>query len=580
MKPPQGEGDFLIVTVHIQLSFKGEEGGAGFPEGRQWIMACKIIPAAPSLWKKINSPKDKGKAGEGRGTPYLAAGALNCYYKQIDHDVQEPDAPVKPNGLIMWKKTAFRWQNRVILLGLILGGVGFLGWLILGSMDGDDPWLQVPDQVAFMGPKTSFSIRAKDQDSGLKEVNVTLTQEGQEKEVLRRGFPPGGEPGAEVEIPLTLEAKALGLKEGKATLTVTVRDRSWRNAFQGRTTTVTREVEVDLLPLTVQLMAVSHLLNAGGSGCVVYRVSKPVKESGIRLGGRLFQGFPAPKGGKGEYVALFPVPQEAAGAVTAEIVARGALGTEVKQAVTLKIKPKKWRHDKMLLSEGFLRQVAAIFPEAHQGDPVQTFKKINQEYRKANHERVRQVCAVTQPQPLWTGAFQRFVGKPMARFGDRRTYIYQNRVIDDQVVHQGEDLASLINAPVVAGNNGLVVLAEPMGIYGNTVILDHGLGLFSMYSHLSRIEVKVGDRVEKGKPLGRTGTTGLAGGDHLHFGMMIQGEFVNPLEWWDGHWLRDQVEGLWSKPALAATPGAGEAAKPKADKKKPKPPKDKKGRRS
>jgi murein DD-endopeptidase MepM/ murein hydrolase activator NlpD len=479
----------------------------------------------------------------------------------------------------MWKKTISKWKNRVILLGLLLGGLGFLSWLILGALDSDDPWLQVPDQVALVGPKTSFSLKARDQDSGLKEIKVTLNQEGQEKVVLSKTFPPGGEPGAEVEIPLTLEAKALGLKEGKATLTVTARDRSWRNAFQGRTTAVTREVEVDLLPLTVQLVAVSHLLQAGGSGCVVYRVSKPVKESGIRIDGRLFQGFPAPKGAKGEQVALFAVPQEPPTVMTAEIVARGALGSEVKQGLTLKIKTRKWRHDNMLLSEGFLRQVAAAFPEAHQGDPVQTFKKINQEYRKTNHERMRQVCAVSQPQPLWTGAFQRFVGKPMARYGDRRTYIYQNRVIDDRVVHQGEDLASLINAPVVAGNNGLVVLAEPMGIYGNTVILDHGLGLFSMYSHLSKIEVKVGDRVEKGKPLGRTGSTGLAGGDHLHYGMMLQGEFVNPLEWWDAHWLRDQVEGLWAKTALAAAPDSRPAGRPKAEKKSAAPAKKQKGRR-
>jgi murein DD-endopeptidase MepM/ murein hydrolase activator NlpD len=131
----------------------------------------------------------------------------------------------------------------------------------------------------------------------------------------------------------------------------------------------------------------------------------------------------------------------------------------------------------------------------------------------------------------------------------------------DEQVHQGEDLASLINSPVPATNNGLVVLAEPLGIYGNTVILDHGMGVFSMYSHLSRIDVKTGERVEKGKAVGLTGTTGLAAGDHLHYSVLVHGYFVNPLEWWDAHWYKDQVEKVAAQTAPPAAE-AGQAAPP------------------
>jgi murein DD-endopeptidase MepM/ murein hydrolase activator NlpD len=141
----------------------------------------------------------------------------------------------------------------------------------------------------------------------------------------------------------------------------------------------------------------------------------------------------------------------------------------------------------------------------------------------------------------------------------------------DEQVHLGEDLASLVNSPVPAGNHGVVVLAEPLGIYGKTVILDHGLGLFSMYSHLSRIDVKAGDRVEKGKPLGLTGTTGLAGGDHLHFSILIHGEFVNPVEWWDPRWLKTQVQGQWPRAATGpAVTAAKRVAKSKTSSRKAK----------
>ncbi|MEJ2069192.1 MAG: M23 family metallopeptidase [Syntrophobacterales bacterium] len=247
------------------------------------------------------------------------------------------------------------------------------------------------------------------------------------------------------------------------------------------------------------------------------------------MGERFYPGYPAPKGQKGEYGAFFPIPFDAPAPLQAEIIARTGVGNEAKQSVSLHLTPKSYRHDNMHLSEGFLDQVAAKFPKAQQGDLLKTFLEVNRNMRQQ--------------------------GKAMARFGDRRTYIYQKQPVDEQV-HQGEDLASLIHSPVPAANNGMVVLAEPMGIYGNTVILDHGMGVFSMYSHLSKIDVKTGERVEKGKTVGLTGTTGLAGGDHLHFSVIIHGDFVNPVEWWDAHWLRDQVEKVW---AQGATPASAQA---------------------
>jgi murein DD-endopeptidase MepM/ murein hydrolase activator NlpD len=338
--------------------------------------------------------------------------------------------------------------------------------------------------------------------------------------------------------------------------------------FRGRTAGLSREVTIDLVPIRVSFQAVSHLLHAGGTGVIGYHLNKPAKESGVLTGGRLYQGYPNPKGAPGEYVVLFPVPQEGPPTQQVELVARTAAGQEVKQVVSLKVKPRKWKHDKLNLSEGFLRKVAATLPVTNPNDLLGSFLEVNRETRRQNHERYRQICAQSSPTPLWSGAFQRFLGKPMARFGDRRTYIYQNKAVDQQT-HLGEDLASLLHSPVVAGNNGVVVMAEPLGIYGQTVVLDHGLGVFSGYSHLSQIDVKVGDKVAKGAALGKTGTTGLAGGDHLHFDMILQGEFVDPLEWWDAHWLKDQVEAVWAKSGAPAPETAKPAPKEPKGKKKP-----------
>ncbi|WP_239027828.1 M23 family metallopeptidase [Geomonas subterranea] len=94
-----------------------------------------------------------------------------------------------------------------------------------------------------------------------------------------------------------------------------------------------------------------------------------------------------------------------------------------------------------------------------------------------------------------------------------------------------------------AANRGRVVWADDLGIYGQCVIIDHGLGLQTLYGHLSRIAVKEGEEVRKGDIIGDTGDTGLAGGDHLHFGVMISGQEVNPIEWWDPTWIRNNVTG-------------------------------------
>ncbi|MFW6123428.1 MAG: M23 family metallopeptidase [Thermodesulfobacteriota bacterium] len=473
----------------------------------------------------------------------------------------------------MLKKNRFSWGRKsgFFLAGLALGSLALLAWLVLGSLDWENPWVEISEQAAVVGPKSAFTLKAGDQKSGLKEVKVTIRQAGQEKTVLSRSFPPGGEGGSTVEIPVSLDPKALGLQEGKATFSVKATDRSWRNFFQGRGTDLTWDTEVQLVPISVNFVAVSHLLHPGGTGLIVYQVNKTPKESGVQIGERFFEGYPAPKGPKGHYAAFFALPLDAPVSLPAEIVARAGVGNEAKQSVSLRLRAKRWRHDNMNLSEGFLNQVAAKFPEAHQGDPLQTYLEVNRKMRQSNHDKIRQACAASQPEPLWSGAFQRLLGKSMARFGDQRTYIYQKQAVDEQV-HQGEDLASLIHSPVPAGNNGLVVLAEPLGIYGNTVILDHGMGVFSMYSHLSKIDVKEGDRVEKGKTLGLTGTTGLAGGDHLHFSMLVQGDFVNPVEWWDAHWVKDQVEKVWAQGAPAAAASAaqtseGSEAKPRQAKK-------------
>jgi len=80
-----------------------------------------------------------------------------------------------------------------------------------------------------------------------------------------------------------------------------------------------------------------------------------------------------------------------------------------------------------------------------------------------------------------------------------------------------------------------------LGIYGNCIVVDHGYGLQSIYGHLSEIAVHQGDMVKRGQIMGKSGQTGMAGGDHIHFSMQLEGVQIEPKEWWDGHWIKDHV---------------------------------------
>jgi murein DD-endopeptidase MepM/ murein hydrolase activator NlpD len=176
------------------------------------------------------------------------------------------------------------------------------------------------------------------------------------------------------------------------------------------------------------------------------------------------------------------------------------------------------------------------------GDLLQNYLAINGELRAQNDARLRALAAESRPEFLWRQEFMQMRNAAVkSDFADKRTYLYDGKPVDYQD-HLGFDLASTRAAPIEAANDGVVVLAEYFGIYGNAVVIDHGYGLMSLYGHLSSLAVEVGSEVKRGQEIGRSGATGLAGGDHLHFTMLVHGLPVDPREWWDDHWIHDRLK--------------------------------------
>lgn len=476
-----------------------------------------------------------------------------------------------------------RAPGLLFLLLLGVAGLGLLIWKGLTWFEGQPPEMALQPEVKTLGPEVKLLLQVKDGDSGLRSLKVQLVQGELKKVVLEQTFPGSrwhGGTQREVELPLTLTPKAWGFMEGPAVLQLESRDYSWRHFFQGNPGELSRPVTIDLTPLRLSFISGNEFLYQGGTGLVVYQVNKPVVRSGLLVNDRFFAGYPLPGMDTGRQLVYFAMPYDSSRPPTLELVAEDASGQIARVRLLYRLKPQRWRQDRINLSDAFLTAKMPEFqeldPELRRlANPLEVFLRINQQIREKNHRQVQEICAQSQPHSLWQGTFLRLPNsKPMARFADHRIYLYQGREVDRQV-HLGQDLASLERSPVPAANHGLVVFAGPLGIYGQTVILDHGQGIFSMYSHLSEMNVEKGRKVAKGEVLGRTGTTGLAGGDHLHFSMIVQGDFVNPIEWWDPHWLKDQVYRQLSPPKVAA---AGEAAPPTAAVKGRKPARPKRSR--
>ncbi len=329
---------------------------------------------------------------------------------------------------------------------------------------------------------------------------------------------------------------ATGIHEGKARLIVAVQS----NDLRASTDTTEADVEVILRPPSGTADDSQHYINQGGSELVVFTPSGYWSEAGVRVGDLTFRSFPDP-GHPGQRIALFAFPWDMPRDTVPRVYVKNAAGTESGAHFWFKVKPKKFRARDLVIDDKFLEKVVNQIDPDGSGDLLTRFLHINGEMRRQNNKTLSDLRLKTTEHFLWTESFLQLANsKVESEFADVRSYIYKGKKVDQQV-HLGFDLAVGQHTPVVAANDGKIVWAAPLGIYGNCIVVDHGYGLQSIYGHLSEIDVKEGDMVKRGQPMGKSGSTGLASGDHLHFSMQVGGVQVNPVEWWDEHWIKDHI---------------------------------------
>jgi murein DD-endopeptidase MepM/ murein hydrolase activator NlpD len=299
----------------------------------------------------------------------------------------------------------------------------------------------------------------------------------------------------------------------------------------------------------VEVLTRNHNLSQGGAGLILYKTTEPVTKSGVLVANRFSPGSSGYFDDPNVFLAFFAIPYDEGPEVQLCVTATDLAGNTSRTVFPHYINPKAFKNDVINVTDSLLKRTMAELEKVlargghSAASPLEAFLAVNRGERQENYKTIEDVCKNSDARLYWTGRFLRLPGSARkAGFGDHRTYQYEGKTIDNQV-HLGIDLASFAQSAVPAANNGRVAFAENLGIYGNTIFIDHGFGLFSMYSHLSRIQVSTDQMVSKGDIIGSTGSTGLAAGDHLHFSILIHNTFVNPVEWWDLTWIKHNITG-------------------------------------
>jgi len=433
----------------------------------------------------------------------------------------------------------------VVVLFLVSASI----WFLVKKLESHAPVVIQNQKIEFLNKKRILDFRVEDLETGLQSISVVIVQNKFQKEIYTEEFKGNlllGKGDIHYkDVSIDFDPVEMKLKEGSVALIIKVNDYSWRNRFTGNVTSFKEVFTIDRTPPSLTCLSTQHYINRGGTGLVVYQTTDDSVKNGVSIGDIFFSGFPvAASTSENVYIAYFAVPYNKK-EPRIELLSQDKAGNESRAGFYYSIREKTFRRDSLTISDRFLQRKMPqffSFDESLQGKPlVESFLKINNQLRKENNQRILEICRHSAPEALWKGRFLRLPNaKTSALFADLRTYLYKGKKIDQQV-HLGIDLASIAHAQVPAGNNGIVIFAGELGIYGRTVIIDHGQNIFSMYSHLSTFNVTQDQKINKGDIIGTSGDSGLAGGDHLHFGMLVGEVFVNPIEWWDKHWIDDNI---------------------------------------
>jgi len=428
----------------------------------------------------------------------------------------------------------------IVLITAIGGGYVYFS----PAFEQNKPVITTEEQI-YWNLKSPVTIHLDD-ESGIKYYKVVF-KDGQKEVVLNQEV--FSDIQKNVIINVTPPKLDMFYKGTNSQLFIETVDNSKWNLLEGNRATKTVNIKIDTKKPVANVLENSRYIQRGGSAVVVVNIKdENLKDAYISFNDqKRFQLLPFYR--EDYYVALIAWPVDFESFKRVNLVAIDKAKNKTITKVPLYIQNKKIRTDKIQLTPRFIRNISAsVLEQSFESIPTnikEIFLKSNKELREKN---VNTVLAVGEKSlqnsmvdDFKINPFKRLRGsKTVAGFAERRHYYLDGEKINE-AWHLGIDWASVKKAPIYSSNDGMVVFKEYLGLYGNTIIIDHGMGLSSLYAHTSAQSVEIGEEVSKNQKIANTGATGAVFGDHLHFGILVQGIEVNPLEWMDKNWIKLRI---------------------------------------
>lgn len=432
----------------------------------------------------------------------------------------------------------------LILLTVIIGAVLFV--YTSDMFEREVPKISMKNN-GYWNLKKPLEVDISD-NSGIKSYKVILKSKDDEKTLYYEQFiNPKGSVKLKVEPPRS----AYAIKDKKIKIIIEATDVSKWNLLKGNSIIKDYTLYIDKKRPQLTILNNSYKINKGGSAVVIFKAKdENIKDIYIQTNfGKKF--IPQPFYKDGYYISLLAWPLKNS-SFRATVVATDEAGNVSKSYIPLYLKNKKYRVSKIRLSDRFLHgkiaQLAEEFEET-QGveDPLEQFVIINETVRAKNEGLIHELTSKVSDEMIMEFNMHKMYplknGQVVASFGDHRKYYYKDKYISESY-HLGLDLASYALAAIKPQNGGNVVYASYNGLYGKMPIVDHGMGLYTLYGHCSSVNVTNGDIIKKNEKIASTGKSGYAMGDHLHFGVLVQGVEVRPAEWMDKGWIKLNISDI------------------------------------
>lgn len=389
--------------------------------------------------------------------------------------------------------------------------------------------------------KNSLKININD-ESGVKSYKITLKSKNEVK-VLQ--YEQLINPEKSINIEVEPPRNSYALKDKNIQIIVEANDVSKWDFLHGNSVKISFRLLVDKQRPKLNIIANSYKISKGGSALVIFKLEdKNLDEFYIQSNSEK-RFYPQPFYKDGYFISLLAWPIKNDN-FKATVVAKDKAGNITKSYIPLYLKNRKYRVSNIKISDRFLKgkvaELAEIFEETQGVDSsFEQFKIINEDVRAKNEALIHKLSSQITDTKIDTFHINKMYplknAKVVASFGDHRKYSYKGEYLSESY-HLGLDLASNAMAKIKPQNAGEIVFADFNGLYGNMPMISHGLGLYTIYGHCSTIKVSRGDVVTKQEVIANTGKSGYAMGDHLHFGVLVQGIEVRPQEWMDKRWIK------------------------------------------